>query len=72
MPSVYFLVMEDPARPGQDFGFIKIGLTDGDVPDRVAQLQTGNPFILRCIAYVETASPFEVEHFPARRRAKRR
>ncbi len=69
MAHVYFLVMDDPASPARDFGLVKIGVTDGDVPDRVAELQTGNPFELRCHDFVETSCAREVEHLMHRKHA---
>jgi fructose-1,6-bisphosphatase/sedoheptulose 1,7-bisphosphatase-like protein len=31
MASVYFVAMLNPSRPEQDFGLVKVGVTDGDV-----------------------------------------
>jgi hypothetical protein len=61
--SLYFLIMYDPAAPERDFGLVKVGVTDGDVADRIAQLQTGNPYELRCVAYFESPQARAVEHF---------
>jgi hypothetical protein len=67
--QVYFLVMKTPREPDGAFGLVKIGITSGDVADRVATLQTGNPYDLRCIDSIETAWPGEVEHFMHRAHA---
>jgi hypothetical protein len=69
MQSVYFLIMYDPADPGRDFGLVKVGITDGDVADRIAQLQTGNPHELRCVAHFESPYARAVEHFVHRAHA---
>jgi hypothetical protein len=69
MSNVYFLVMRTSADPGHDFGFVKVGITDGDVADRIASLQTGNPHELRCIHSFETSCAREVEHFMHRTHA---
>lgn len=63
MPNIYFLVMHDPADINRDFGLVKVGITDGEVADRIAQLQTGNPYELRCVDIVETSCALEVERF---------
>ena len=60
---VYFLVMQDPQNPQHDFGLVKIGITRGDVLQRAAMLQTGNPYDLLRYNSVETLWPREVEHF---------
>ena len=65
---VYFLVMQKASKPEYDFGLVKIGITWGDVVDRIADLQTGNPYDLRCFESFETTSPSEVEHFMHRTR----
>ena len=41
--NVYFLELLDPSK-NFDFPFYKIGVTEHEVPDRIDQLQTGNPF----------------------------
>src|SRR5579872_3894090 len=69
MSCVYFLVMHNPADSAHDFRLVKIGVTDGDVHDRIAQLQTGNPFELRCAHAFETSCPRQVEHFMHRTHA---
>ncbi len=61
--KVYFLEMNDPREVGGDFGLVKVGVTWGDVAERISNLQTGNPFDLRCSDWVETPWPHEVEHF---------
>src|SRR5579864_825613 len=71
MSKVYFLSMQDAADIGYDFGFIKVGITDGDVAARIAHLQTGNPHDLRCLASFDTSSASEVEHFIHRTHATR-
>jgi hypothetical protein len=67
--KVYFLEMNDPREVGGDFGLVKVGITWGDVADRVASLQTGNPFDLHCFAWFETPWPYEVENFMHRAHA---
>ncbi len=66
---VYFLIMQDRSRPEFDFGLVKVGITWGDVPSRVASLQTGNPYDLRCFDAFETLWPNEVENFMHRSHA---
>jgi hypothetical protein len=63
MPKVYFLSMQDAADVGYDFGLIKVGITDGDVAARIAQLQTGNPHGLLCLGRFDTPCASQVEHF---------
>ncbi len=63
MPTVYFFMMHDPADPQRDFQQVKVGITGGDVARRIAQLQTGNPFELRCVDSFETPCARRVEHF---------
>ena len=67
--KVYFLEMNDPREVGSDFGLVKVGITWGDVAERIANLQTGNPYDLHCFAWFETAWPHEVEHFMHRAHA---
>jgi hypothetical protein len=69
---VYFLEMNDPRDVGSDFGLVKVGITWGDVAQRISTLQTGNPFDLRCSGCVETRWPHEVEHFMHRAHASDR
>lgn len=45
---VYFLSLVDQADPARDFGLVKVGFTTSDVEKRIAQLQTGNPYQIRC------------------------
>lgn len=71
MPRIYFLVMHDPADPSRDFGLVKVGITDQDVAQRVSELQTGNPFELRCAGTIETSHARQVEHFIHRAHAAR-
>ena len=63
MSNVYFLVMHESSQPSHDFGFVKVGITDGDVAARIASLQTGNPHELRCVRSFETSCAREVEHY---------
>jgi len=63
MAKVYFLGMRNPADETHDFRLVKVGVTAGDVAIRVAQLQTGNPFELRCLSTFETTCARQVEHF---------
>jgi len=53
-----------------DFGLVKLGITLGDVAARVASLQTGNPYDLRCFDSFETPWAVEVEHFMHRTHAR--
>lgn len=69
MPKLYFLAMHNPADFAYDFGLIKVGVTDSDVAARIAQLQTGNPYELRCLGSFETPCALEVEHFVHRTHA---
>ena len=69
MSRLYFLIMYDPADPERDFGLVKVGITDGDVADRIAQLQTGNPHELRCVADFDSLHARAVEHFVHRAHA---
>jgi hypothetical protein len=66
---VYFLVMQKASKPEYDLGLVKIGITWADVLDRIADLQTGNPYDLRYFESFETTSPSEVEHFMHRTHA---
>jgi hypothetical protein len=66
---VYFSVMRDPRDPVLDFRLVKIGITQGDVLDRVSALQTGNPYDLVHFDSFETPWPREVEHFMHRTHA---
>jgi hypothetical protein len=66
---VYFLVMKDPRGPEDSLDLVKIGITSKDVVERVAALQTGNPYDLRCFDFFHTRWPTEVEHFMHRRHA---
>ena len=63
MAVVYFFIMHNPAEPDFDFGLVKIGITDRDWAQRLAKLQTGNPYELRCVATIETPFAREVEHY---------
>ena len=69
MATVYFLGIHDPADSSRDFGFVKVGVTDGDVLARLGQLQTGNPYVLRQLHSIQTSCAHEVEHFIHRARA---
>src|SRR6266849_1297366 len=69
--NVYFLSIVDPARPQQDFGRVKVGITKNDVEWRIAQLQTGNPYQIRCEAAFATRVAREVEHWIHRTNASR-
>lgn len=66
---VYFLVMRDPRDASRDLGAVKIGITTRDVLDRVAALQTGNPYDLVLHASIATAWPRAVENFMHRTHA---
>jgi hypothetical protein len=71
MPTVYFFMMHDPADPDRDFQQVKVGITSGDVARRIAQLQTGNPWELRCVDSFETPCARVVEHFVHRTHAEK-
>jgi hypothetical protein len=66
---LYFLVMRDPRDACRDFGVVKIGITTRDVMDRVAALQTGNPYDLVLFDSISTNWPRAVEHFMHRTHA---
>ena len=59
--NVYFLVMDGPTEPEHGRAPVKVGITSGDVVDRIATLQTGNPFTLVCFDSFETRWPRDVE-----------
>ena len=48
---------------------MKIGITWGDVLQRVAKLQTGNPYDIVCFDSFDTRWPRQVEHFMHRTNA---
>ena len=68
---LYFLSLVDPATPSRDFGLIKVGITKNDVERRIEQLQTGNPYQIRCEASFPTPVARQVEHWVHRTNASR-
>jgi Meiotically up-regulated gene 113 len=60
---VYFLYLVDPGDPSRDFGLVKVGVTGGDVERRIGQLQTGNPYQIRCDTSFESLVPWQVENW---------
>lgn len=68
---VYFLSLVDPANPARDFELVKVGITKNDVERRIEQLQTGNPYQIRCEASFLTPVAREVEHWVHRTNASR-
>lgn len=57
---------EPPDRPGKVYivragQYYKIGITQGDVSRRVAQLQTGSPHKIHVIRVIETDHPRDLE-----------
>jgi hypothetical protein len=68
---VYFLSLVDPANPDRDFELVKVGITKNDVERRIEQLQTGNPYQIRCEASFLTPVARQVEHWVHRTNASR-
>lgn len=66
---VYFLVMKNSGESEDSPDLVKIGITSKDVVERVATLQTGNPYDLRCFDSFDTPWPSAVEHFMHRTHA---
>ena len=60
---VYFLVMNGSIESEDGLVLVKVGITSGDVLDRIATLQTGNPYSLACFDSFETRWPSDVERF---------
>ncbi len=69
--QVYFLSLADPANPGRDFGLVKVGITKKDVERRIEQLQTGNPYQIRCAASFPSPVARQVENWVHRAYASR-
>jgi len=69
--NVYFLSLGDPANPDRDLQLVKVGITKNDVELRIAQLQTGNPYQIRCEASFLSPVPRQVEHWVHRTNASR-
>src|SRR2546426_11225443 len=61
--QVYFLSLVDPANPDHDFGLVKVGNTEKDIEERIEQLQTGNPYQLRCERSFRSPVARQIEHF---------
>src|SRR5437773_2079627 len=68
---VYFLSLVDLASPTQDLELVKVGITRNDVERRIEQLQTGNPYQIRCEASFLTPVARQVEHWVHRTNASR-
>ena len=68
---VYFLSLVDLAHPARDFELVKVGITKNDVERRIEQLQTGNPYRIRCEASFLTPVARQVEHWVHRNYASR-
>jgi hypothetical protein len=68
-PYVYFLSLEDPDDPVRDLQRVKVGITKNDVEKRIAQLQTGNPYAIRCLEAFRTSVARQVEHWVHRTHA---
>src|SRR5262249_41788215 len=71
--NIYFLSLVDPADPTRDFERVKVGYTKDDVETRIEQLQTGNPYQLRCEESFAAPAPVArlVEHWVLRTNAVR-
>src|SRR3989442_7575140 len=69
--QVYFLSLVDPANPSRDFELVKVGITGKDVERRIEQLQTGNPYQIRCDASFRSPVARQVEHWVHRTNASR-
>jgi len=61
--QVYFLSLVDPANQDHDFGLVKVGITEKDIEERIEQLQTGNPYQLRCERSFRSPVARQIEHF---------
>jgi len=68
---VYLPCLVDPTNPARDFELVKVGITKNDVERRIEQLQTGNPYQLRCEASFLTTAARQVEHWVHRTNASR-
>jgi hypothetical protein len=66
--QVYFLTLSDPADRERDFGLVKVGITRGAVERRIASLQTGNPYQIRCEATITSPQGRAVESWIHRTR----
>jgi hypothetical protein len=69
LPYVYFLSLVDPDDPARDLQRVKVGTTKTDVEKRIAQLQTGNPHAIRCLAAFRSPVARQVEHWVHRTHA---
>jgi len=61
--------MRDPRDPKRDFGLVKVGITTRDIMDRLATLQTGNPYDLILFDCIQTPWPRAVEQLMHRTHA---
>lgn len=66
--QIYFLTLSDPARKDHDFELVKVGITKGAVERRIASLQTGNPYQIRCEATFTSSQGRAVESWIHRTR----
>ena len=60
--NVYFLELLDPSN-AFDIPFYKIGITKKEVPERINQLQTGNPFKILSHNWLESRAMEMVEKY---------
>jgi hypothetical protein len=67
--DVYFLSLVNLADSDHDFRRVKVGYTGGDVERRIAQLQTGNPYQLRCESYFPSPVARQLENWVHRANA---
>src|SRR5438034_4317021 len=68
---VYFLSLVDLTSPVRDLELVKVGITKNDVERRIEQLQTGNPYQIRCEASFRTSVARQVERWVHRTNASR-
>ena len=69
--QVYFLSIVDPTTPSRDFALVKVGITKNDVERRIEQLQTGNPYQIRCESSFRSPAARQVERWVHRTNASR-
>lgn len=70
--QVYFLTLVDPDAPERDLEKVKVGITAGSIESRIASLQTGNPYRLRCVAMFSSSAALEVENWVHQSRSMQR
>jgi hypothetical protein len=61
--QIYFLSLVDPADLDRDLELVKVGITQNDVETRIEQLQTGNPYQIRCEASFRSTVARQVERW---------